>query len=315
MLSKLQKKYIVLIAAGIIILGALLVYFLVFPKADEELVRYLLEEFNISELEKSNNGDFFDKYLYLSIYSKIGQLAADENRADILRARDLTELEKYEQRAKEMEVLFLNQCREDPKECHPFFIILPHCMVQWNNHRKQGVDTSEFRERMSENRVFIEALDYWRDYFSKKEWQKEDLAAVKGVVGGEYLCGDIKNIDAESWSKRIIRVETETVGPSEKIKYNHDKIEMLKVLHGGNNILQMPSYEGLAEEVCFTFPEEATVLAGDICDFYYYNQSKIFCMQGTEISRDEIAKYFKERHLNPEKLICQIFSLRGYRHQ
>jgi hypothetical protein len=312
-----QKKRTFLIIVGAIVLISLTVFFLVSSweaiatrRAADAFEKYLFNDFNIANLAESGRGAPYDHYLSRVIESNIRVIGLErEDMADFFQDIDL---EKYEKRAKEAESLFLTQREESLEEYHPLWTLMPYCMAQWANRNAQDIDILEFKEQISENLVFVKALEYWRDYFDKKDWQEENLSTVLGIVISESLCGDMQNINVENWSKKTIEVEIGAIDLSEKMRHSSEKIQILINLHGRiNQIAQMPPYERL-EEICI-MPSEKTILTGDVCDAHYYYRNKRFCLERGWTEYDRIGKYLKERHSNPEKLICQIGLLRSFR--
>ena len=314
-----QKKRITLIITGAMILISLTVLFLIFSwqafdtrRAADNLENYLLNEFNIAELNKSKQGPSYDHYLYQLIESGIKTIElAGEDVTDFFQNVDL---EKYERSAREAESLFLTHCSRSPEDCHPLWSIAPYCMAQWANLSVQNIGAGRPAGQIRENRVFVEALAYWRDYLNNKNWGKEDLSAVLGVVASEQMCGDMKNINIESWSQRTIEVETEAADISQNMRYNYERIQILWLLHDTpDTVFMLPSYEGL-ERACITPSEKAILQTEDICNVHYYYRIKRFCIETGWREYNKVGEYLKERHSDPEKLICQIGLLHAFRH-
>lgn len=305
-----QKKRKLLTTAGIIILFASAGFFLSYllqildeGRTADSFKKYLLNDLNIVQLDESGRGPLYDFYLYNLVGSHIKAAEVD----DFDRGTDLA---KYEKRAKDAETLFLTQCDEArPENCHPLWSIMPYCMSQWVKEKRMPV-MSDFDEQAEKSPVFIKIIGYWREHLDEKEWQKDDLDAVLGFAISEYLCGDLQNINVEKWSEKTIRAEMGALDLSGEIKYDSRKIQTLIHLHGRvnahdriNTITDMPPYAGL-KELC-VMPSKEMVSAGDVCDLFYYYRNKVFCEEELAIDH-QTEKYLKERHSNPEKLLCQI---------
>ena len=312
MQTKLRKKRVILTIAGAIILLSLAVFFLIpafhifYTKLTlDRFEEYLLNDFNLADLDESESGPLYDLYLHSQIESKIEVIGLEkEGVADLLSHKDL---ERYNRSTKEAESLFLSQCSAGSEECHPLWVILPYCMAQWADSlaQERHVDTLEFKKEINKNHFLVQALNYWRDYLDKKEWKEEDLSAVLGFVVSENLCGDIQNINVKDWSERAIRIEIEATDSSEKMRYIFEKMRIIVNLHDRvENISQIPSYEGL-EEIC-VIPQEKTILAGGICDIIYYYRNRRFCIEEPKVEHKQIRQYLKERPSNPEEALCQI---------
>jgi len=314
---KLRKKRIILTIAGGIVLVSLVVFFLIntfqvfYTKLTlDRFEEYLLNDFNLADLDESEFGPLYDLYLYTQIEQKIEVIGLEkEGVADFLPYKDL---EKYDRSAKEAERLFLIQCSSGPEKCHPLWAILPYCMAQWADGLAQEryADALEFKKEISKNHFLVQALNYWRDYLDAKEWREEDLSAVLGFVLSENLCGDIQNLNIKNWSERVIRVEIEATEPSEKMRYIFERIRIIFNLHDRlENVNKIPSYEGL-EDVCL-MPAEDIIFAGSACDVIYYYRNKRFCIEDFKVDHGRLRQIFQERPLNPEEVLCQI-SLREW---
>ncbi len=309
MKHELQKKRKILII-GAIVLIFLTVFFSIsfwramnIRRAADSFKEYLLYDLSAAELDESGRGPTFDFYLYGLIESTIMVVELEEE--GVLDFFQEIDLERYEKRAKEAEKFFLTQCEKTPEECHPLWSAMPYCMAQRGNKEAQGTSDSEFKKQIREVPAFVETLEYWRNYFEEREWQKEDLGAVLGVVMSEHLCGDMQNIDVASWSKKTIGVETDTDDLSEKMRHSSEKTQILSHLHNrARNIDQIPSYEGL-EKVCIMPSERAILAAGSVCDLHYYYRNKVFCTGSSRVDY-RITEHLEGRHSNPEKIICQL---------
>lgn len=313
----LRKKQIVLIIGA-----AVLIFLVIFSlsnfwqaldtrRAADDFENYLLNDFNLAEIDKSERGASFDYYLYHLIDSSIKTTELGGESAGFF-FEDI-DLEKYERRAREAESLFFTQCAKNPEECHPLWSIMPYCMAQRANLNAQNIGAAKPGEQIVENQVFIKTLEYWRDYLDNREWGKEDLSAVLGVVASEQMCGDMRNIDVESWSRKTIGVETETADIGQNMRHGYERIQILWFLHDrANTIIGIPPYEGL-EKTCITPPEKTVLETEDVCSVHYYYRIQRFCLEKGWVEYDRIGKYLKERHSDPEKLICQIGLLHSFR--
>ena len=134
----LPQKNLILIIAGVIILVVLIIFLTsVFRKetdTDREIIdidrettdtgraaanieNYLLNEFDTVRLEESERGPSYDFYLYHLIEGNIRLVELDrEFISDFFQDIDL---EKYEEKAKEAENLFLAKCGEAPPTVSP----------------------------------------------------------------------------------------------------------------------------------------------------------------------------------------------------
>lgn len=278
-------------------------------QAEKSLENYLLNEFQIEEIQESGKGPSYDYYMHILIQSNI-QIAAGlkspgSNSESFDKNTDI-----YERTSIKTEKLFFQNCGGNPENCHPLNDIMPYCMLQFANNRAQGKEEYLIKEKMSRNNVFNSTIEHWKNKLAASEWKKEDLDMIKGIVISEALCGKMEKDKAYNWIDKIIRINIEETDLIEKLKLKNEKITLIFYLTKEHQERILPSENGQFSALCQTPLLNDVIESESVCAAYHYYRIKRFCGEDAELNYYPVKKYFKEKYSDPEKLICQIALLR-----
>lgn len=304
-LSKKQKFAVIGSAVLIIIaLFFLLNYdYFTIKVAEKNLRVRLIAECKTMPLQETGKGKIYDYYLRSIILGNIMQF---ESSGGAL----VNDNKNIAMIAEEIENLFIQQCKNNAENCHPYYVVMPYCMHQRSHASSTGLDKNTFKETMLENEVFSDSMNYWRQALGEKELGAKDIDSVLGYIVSERLCGKIEKIDSKKWIDRVLKIDAANLPTEERLAFQSRAISVVSELYNrAVSISEIPSNEAVIS-FCKELSLKEDVSKMSVCAASNYYRSAIFCGRKVELNFYQIKNFLETKYSNPEELICQINLLR-----
>jgi len=307
---KTQKKSLIIILIVLIIAFVAVLLLPTFTSSlklketKSEFKSYFLNDFEFPKITASEENESYYWYNYALVKGSIGSFEEEK----------LLLPGEYLENYRNVEASFQNECiEENLKECEPYKTLMPYCMLSRTSWLTNEGDIGGFKEEISKNITYSEAVKYWKTYIEREELGESDLSAFLGIVTVEKLCGDLSQNDSENLLEKLLKIEVDENQPIEKILHSlKKKVSLIKALQDPKYFNRFSKHEDLKNSICNKTPNIGEIEeANDVCTVSNYYIVKTFCAGNEPVIssvRDYslVSKYLNEKYSDLEKVVCQM---------